>query len=86
MDLCVYLAELKRSGGVCPISKRSFKSDPQLAMELQALKVESIGWGIMPHIIQNNYLCCGVDWESIMPLYNFHCGSAGKYITPEETL
>ena len=86
MDLCVYLTELKRSGGVCPITKRSFKSDPQLAMELQALKVESIGWGIMPHIIQNNYLCCGVDWESTMPLYNFACGSTGKYIIPEETL
>ena len=86
MDLCVYLTELKRSGGVCPITKRSFKSDPQLAIELQALKVESIGWGIMPHIIQNNYLCCGVDWESIMPLYNFACSSNGKYITHKETI
>ena len=60
-DFVSYLMEVRKSG-VCPITKHSFKSDPQLAQELQAVNVESISFGIMPHIIQNSYLCAGVDW------------------------
>lgn len=84
-DFVSYLMEVRKSG-VCPITKQSFKSDTQLAQELQAVNVERISFGIMPQIIQNSYLCAGVDWDALKPIYAFHCGSAGKYIIPEETL
>ena len=83
-DFVSYLMEVRK--GVCPITKRSFMNDPQLVQELQAVNVESISFGIMPQIIQNSYLCAGVDWDALKPIYAFHCGSNGKYITPEENL
>ena len=82
-DLISYLMEIRKLGA-CPITKQSFKSDPQLAMELQAINTESIAFGIMPEIWLGNYLCCGVDWDALKPLYSFHCGSTGKYNVPNE--
>lgn len=82
-QLVSYLMELKRTGGICPITKQSYKSDPQLAMELSALDTDSIDCGIVPDLYQG-WMVAGVSWHSLKPLYNFACGSNGKYILPTE--
>lgn len=82
-QLVSYLMELKRTQ-TCPIKHISYKSDPQLAMELSALDTDSIDCGIVPDLYNGQWLICGVSWKSLKPLYNFACGSNGKYITPTE--
>ena len=82
-DLVAWLLEVKRTGQD-PITKRSFASEPQLMQELQAIDTDSISWGLEAEIRQGQWLVAGVDWHALKPLYNFACGSNGKYITPTE--
>ena len=82
-QLVSYLMELRRTQ-ICPITKQSFKGDPQLAMELSAIDVDSVSYGVLPDIFQSSWLVLGVDWHSLKPLYNFSCGANGKYILPDE--
>lgn len=83
-SLISWLVEVKRTG-VCPITKRSFRSDPQLCAELQALDLDSLSYGVMPDIYSGQWLIAGVDWKSLRPLYKFGCsGIDQKYIIPTE--
>lgn len=80
-QLCSYLLEIRRIGK-CPITGQSFASDPQLLQELRAIDVESMEWGVVPDLYQG-WLVAGLNWKALKPLYNFACGSNGKYITPD---
>lgn len=79
--LASWLIEVKRTGK-CPVTGRSFADDPQLMAELKALDVESISYGGVPDLFNGQWLIAGIDWKSIKPLYNFSCGSDGKYRVP----
>ena len=82
-SLASWLIEVKRSGK-CPVSGQSYASDPQLLSELKSLDIDSISYGVMPDIYNGQWLIAGIDWRSIKPLYNFACGSQGKYQVPNE--
>lgn len=82
-DFASWLIEVRRTQ-TCPITKQSFKSDPQLAMELSALDINSISYGVVPDFYKGKWLIAGLDWHSLKPLYNFACGSNGKYNAPNE--
>lgn len=72
-----------RKMGQCPITKRSFASDPQLQQEIKAIDIDSIEYGTIPELY-GQYLVAGVSWHALKPLFNFECGANGKYIVPEE--
>ena len=73
-----------RKDGIDPITKQSFASDPQLLQELKAIDIDSIGYGTLPELYANQWIIGAVDWHALKPLYNFACGSNGKYILPAE--
>ena len=52
--------------------------------ELQSIDTSSISFGLVGDIYAGQWLVVGLDWKSLQPLYNFTCGSNGKYIVPEE--
>ena len=83
-DLIAWILELKRNGGVCPVTKRSFADDAVVMAELQSIDTSSISFGLVGDIYAGQWLVVGLDWKSLQPLYNFACGSNGKYIVPEE--
>ncbi len=78
-DLISWLLELKRTGK-CPVTGRTFAEDPQLKAELQAIDTDSISYGLVADIYNGQWLVAGVNWDSTRPLYNFACGSNGKYV------
>lgn len=85
LDCISYLAELKRSA-VCPITGRSFKDDKQLALELKALDLDTVGFGNpIDGLWQNKWLVMGLDFHTLRPVYNFSCEAGGKYIYPDES-
>ena len=67
----------------CPVTGRSFKDDAQLAAELAAIDLTTFSYGVMPDIYSGQWLVAGVGWRSVKPLYNFSCGTQGKYITAD---
>lgn len=81
-DLAAWLVEVKRTQQ-CPVSGRSFKADAQLAAELAAIDLASVSYGVMPDIYSGQWLVAGVGWRSVKPLYNFECGTQGKYLTTD---
>lgn len=83
-DFISWLMEVKRTG-MCPITKRDFRTDPQLQQELTAVNVESVGYGTLPELYANQWIIGGVNWQAIKPLYNFNCGARGKYVVKEES-
>lgn len=84
-DLVSWLLEVKRTGR-CPVTKRSFADDAMVMAELQSIDTSSISFGMVGDIYAGQWLVVGMDWKSLQPLYNFACGSNGKYIVPEEDL
>ena len=82
-DLIAWLIEVKRTGR-CPVTKRSFADDAVVMAELQSIDTSSISFGMVGDIYAGQWLVVGLDWKSLQPLYNFACGSNGKYIVPEE--
>lgn len=82
-DFISYLLEL-RDTQVCPITHRSFKDDPQLAIELSAINIDSFAYGVNPMFRGPQWLLADCYWTSIRPLYRFACGANGKYIIPEK--
>ena len=74
---------MKRTGR-CPVTKRSFADDAVVMAELQSIDTSSISFGLVGDIYAGQWLVVGLDWKSLQPLYNFSCGSNGKYIVPEE--
>ena len=84
-DLVAWLVEVKRTG-ICPITKRSFRDEPQVLSELSNIDLESISYGVIPDIYSGQWLIVGVNWDAVKPLYKFGCGSNGKYITANTTI
>lgn len=82
-DLIAWLLEAKRTGR-CPVTGRSFAEDAAAMAELQSIDTGSISFGLVGDIYVGQWLVMGLDWKSLQPLYNFACGSNGKYIVPEE--
>ena len=78
-DLIAWLIEVRRTG-VCPITNRSFKDNPQTLGSIQSIDIKSFSYGVIPDIYLGQWLVAGLDWECTKPLYNFECGSTGKYI------
>ena len=81
-DFIAWLVEVKRTG-ICPITKRSFKNEPQVLSELSNIDLESISYGVIPDIYSGQWLIVGVNWDAVKPLYKFGCSGNGKYITTE---
>ncbi len=79
-DFVSWLIAVRRTG-ICPVTKRSFKADAQLAAELAAIDIESIQYGTIADIYNGQWLVAGVNWDAAKPLYDFSCGSNGKYHT-----
>ena len=84
-DLIAWLIEVKRTGR-CPHTQRSFADDAVVMAELQSIDTSSISFGLVGDIYAGQWLVVGMDWKSLQPLYNFACGSNGKYIVPKEDL
>ena len=82
-DLIAWLIEVKRTGR-CPVTKRNFAEDAAVMAELQSIDTSSMSFGLVGEIYVGQWLVMGMDWKSLQPLYNFACGSNGKYIVPEE--
>ena len=82
-DLIAWLIEVKRTGR-CPVTKRNFAEDAAVMAELQSIDTSSMSFGLVGEIYAGQWLVMGMDWKSLQPLYNFACGSNGKYIVPEE--
>ena len=82
-DLIAWLIEVKRTGR-CPVTKRSFADDAVVMAELQSIDTSSISFGLVGDIYAGQWLVVGLDWKSLQPLYNFACGSNGKYIVPKD--
>ena len=81
-DFIAWLVEVKRTG-ICPVTQRSFKDEPQVLSELSNIDLESISYGVIPDIYSGQWLIIGVNWDAVKPLYKFGCGGNGKYITTE---
>lgn len=81
-DFISYMIELRKTQ-VCPITKRSFKDDAQLAMELSAIDMESFAYGVNPFFRGPQWLLADCYWTSIKPLYKFDCTKDSKYLIPE---
>lgn len=82
-DLIAWLLEAKRTGR-CPVTGRSFAEDAAAMAELQSIDTGSISFGLVGDIYVGQWLVMGLDWKSLQPLYNFACGSNGKYIVQKE--
>lgn len=82
-DLIVWLIEVKRTGR-CPVTQRNFAEDAAVMAELQSIDTSSMSFGLVGDIYVGQWLVMGMDWKSLQPLYNFACGSNGKYIVSEE--
>ena len=67
-------------------TQRSFADDAVVMAELQSIDTSSISFGMVGDIYAGQWLVVGMDWKSLQPLYNFACGSNGKYIVPKEDL
>ena len=81
-DLCSYFARLKQTQ-VCPVTGRSFKDEPQLAMEISAINMESFAYGVNPLFHGSQWLLADCYWTALRPLYNFTCNVNQKYNIPE---
>lgn len=81
-DLASYLCRLKRTQ-VCPVTNRSFKDDPQLAMQLAAFDVESFAYGVNPLFHGSQWMLADCYWTATRPLYNFNCQVNSKYNIPD---
>ena len=81
-DFIAWLVEVKRTG-ICPVTQRSFKDEPQVLSELSNIDLESISYGVIPDIYSGQWLIVGVNWDAVKPLYKFGCSGNGKYITTE---
>lgn len=82
-DLIAWLLEAKRTGR-CPVTGRSFAEDAAAMAELQSIDTSSMSFGLVGEIYVGQWLVMGLDWKSLQPLYNFACGSNGKYIVPNK--
>ena len=80
-DLISWLLEVKRTGK-CPVTDRTFAEDSQLKAELTAVDTDSINYGLVADIYNGQWLVAGINWDSTRPIYNFACGSNGKYNVP----
>lgn len=81
-DFIAWLVEVKRTG-ICPVTQRSFRDEPQVLSELSNIDLESISYGVIPDIYSGQWLIVGVNWDAVKSLYKFGCGGNGKYITTE---
>ena len=82
-DFISYILQLRKHP-VCPITGDSYVSEPQLAMELQAIDKDSFAYGVNPMFRGPNWLLADCYWTSIRPLYNFLCNKEQKYIIPKK--
>ena len=82
-DFISWLMEVKRTG-MCPITKRDFRTDPQLQQELTAVNVESVGYGTLPELYANQWIIGGVDWLTFngMTLFDIFGGVNWQAIKP----
>ena len=81
-DFISYMIRLRKTQ-VCPVTGVSFRSEPQLAMELSAIDAESFAYGVNPFFRGPQWLLADCYWTSIKPLYNFDCLVNSKYNIPE---
>lgn len=82
-DLIAWFLEVKRTGR-CPVTGRNFAEDAAVMAELQSIDTSSMSFGLVGDIYVGQWLVMGFDWKSLQPLYNFACGSNGKYIVLKE--
>lgn len=81
-DLVAWLVEVKRTG-VCPVTQRSFRDEPQVLAELSNIDLESLSYGVVPDIYLGQWLIVGINWDAVKPIYAFGCSGNDKYITTD---